>query len=418
MATESERVLIVGGGVIGLCTAWYLAKAGREVTVLDRDPTRKSACSDQNAGMVVPSHFVPLAAPGIIAQGIKWMFNPKSPFSFRPSLNPSLWLWCYRFWRHANPTHVRNSRELLRDLSLESRRLFLDLEEQLRFGLVTRGLVMLCRTEEGLEEESEYARMANEIGVDAEICSPERLKELDPDATMDVAGGVWFGQDCHLDPGHFLDTLRKDIKASGGRFLDGEATRFVREGSRLTAVETSGGEQITSGQFVIAGGAWSPELTRTLGLRLPMQAGKGYSLTLANPTQRPQLCSLLKEARVAVTPMGDQLRVAGTMEICGNNLSVNRTRLQGVIESFCRFFPAFAPEDFAGLEPWAGLRPCSPDGLPYLGRPQGIDNTIVATGHSMLGLSLGPVTGQSVAKLLAGETPDFDLTRLAPDRFQ
>lgn len=414
MASGSRDVVVIGGGVIGLCSAYYLGKAGHRVTVVDRDPSRKEACSDRNAGMVVPSHFIPLAAPGMISLGLKWMLNPRSPFYLRPRLDPVLWNWCWQFFRHANRRHVENTRELLRDLSLESRRLFEELADELEFELVRRGLLMLCRSEAGLEEEAEVAEAANAIGIEAEVCSPNRLRELDPDVSMDAIGGVWFPQDCHLDPGRFLESLRVAIRAQGGSFLDQEVTEVHLEKGRVAAVRTDHRELLRPDEFVLATGAWSPSLGRALGLKLPMQAGKGYSFTLARPKALPRLCSLLKEGRVAVTPMGEELRVAGTMEICGNDLSIDRRRLEGIVDSFCRFFPEFEPTDFQGIEPWSGLRPCSPDGLPYLGRVPGIENAIVATGHSMLGLSLGPVTGRKVVACLEGEATD---ARLDPARF-
>ena len=416
--SRDHDVLIIGGGVIGLCCGWSLARAGRTVTILDRHPTRRESCSDENAGMVVPSHFIPLAAPGVIAQGLKWMLNPKSPFYLRPRLDPELWSWCWQFFRHANARHVEETKQLLADFSLESRRLFLEWAEELQFDLTTRGLMMLCRTEAGLEDEAKVAALAAAVGVKAEVCDAARVRELDPDAQMDVAGAVWFAQDCHLDPLDFLEALRSAIRAKGGRFLEGECAEFNRQGDRLTGVRTTADETLNAEHVILAGGAWTPELTRQLSLRIPMQGGKGYSLTLREPAELPRLCSLLKEARVAVTPMGNKLRVGGTMEICGTDLSINRTRLQGIIEGFCEFFPAFSPDDFTGIEPWSGLRPCTPDGLPCIGLIPGTQNATVATGHNMLGLSLGPVTGELVAAQLAGQPSiAFDAQRLDPRRF-
>ena len=409
----------MGGGVIGLCCGWYLSKAGCRVTIIDRDPSRKSACSDENAGMIVPSHFIPLAAPGVISQGLKWMLNSKSPFYMRPRLDPALWSWCWKFFRHANARHVENSKPLLSTLSLESRRLFLGLADELDFDLATRGLMMLCQTEAGLEEEAKVAAMAKEVGVDAEVCDAARVRELDPDVQMKVAGGVWFEQDCHLDPLEFMEELRRGIRERGGTFLDDEAKHYVRNSDQVIHVKTAKGERLKADQFVLAGGAWTPEMTRQLGLRLPMQGGKGYSLTLKKPAELPRLCSLLKEARVAVTPMGGKLRVGGTMEICGTDLSVSRKRVQGIIESFCKFFPAFKESDFKGIKPWSGLRPCTPDGLPCIGPVPDLQNVTVATGHAMLGLSLGPVTGKLVTDLITQSKMDLDidLGRLLPDRF-
>ena len=419
MPDRDHDILIVGGGVIGLCCGWYLSQAGRTVTTLDRDPTRRESCSDENAGMVVPSHFIPLAAPGVIAQGLKWMLNPKSPFYLRPRLDPALWSWCWQFYRHANAQHVNDTKQLLADISLESRRLFLELADELNFDLATRGLMMLCRTEAGLEAEAKVAALAQSVGVEAEVCDAARVAELDPDALMDIAGAVWFAQDCHLDPQIFMEELRRGIRERGGTFLDADCKKIIRNKNRVTAIETANGERLNTGHLILAGGTWTPGLARELDLHIPMQGGKGYSLTLRDPAELPRLCSLLKEARVAVTPIGDKLRVGGTMEICGTDLSVNRTRLQGIIEGFCQFFPAFTPDDFAGIEPWSGLRPCTPDGLPCIGPIPGTANAPIAPGHNKLGLSLGPVTGQMVANIVVEKQSglDIDLTKLASNRF-
>lgn len=406
--------VIIGGGVIGLCSAYFLGKSGQRVVIVDRDREQRESCSDRNAGMVVPSHFIPLAAPGVVSQGLKWMLNPRSPFFLRPRLDLDLWKWCWQFWRHANKQHVDNSQELLRDLSLESRRLFEELADELGFTLVQKGLLMLCESEAGLHEESEVAEAANKLGVKAEVCGPERLRELDPDVEMNAIGGVWFPQDAHLDSQQFLAALKRGIKEQGGEFVDAEVADFEIKDGRCHAVVTTERERVAADKITVACGAWTPLMSRKLGLHLLMQGGKGYSFTLPQPRQLPQLCSLLKEGRVAVTPMGHKLRVAGTMEICGNDLSIHPLRLQGIVNAFCRFFPAFSPDDFTDLNPWAGLRPCTPDGLPYLGHAPGVENVLIATGHSMLGLSLGPVTGKLVAGLAAGMGVDV---RLAPGRF-
>ena len=413
---SEESHLIIGGGVIGLCTAYYLGRAGYRVIVADRDPSRRESCSDRNAGMVVPSHFTPLAAPGVIARGLRWMLHRRSPFYLRPRLDPKLWWWVWQFAKHSNQRHVENCRELLRDLSLESRKLFEQLAEELNFPLVQRGLLMLCQSEAGLREESKIAEAARKIGIEAEVCNPERLAELDPDVEMTGVGGVWFPQDCHLDSELFLAALRQGIERNGGEFRhDEEVVDFRTENGTVTRAVTAKGEELAADRFTIAGGVWSSDLTRKLGLKLPIQAGKGYSFTLRKPAQLPRLCSLLREGRVAVTPMGENLRVAGTMEICGNDLSIDRVRLEGIVSSFCQFFPEFSVGDFDGLEPWSGLRPCTPDGIPCVGPVAGFSNVTAATGHAMLGLSLGPVTGKLIANFVSGNAAIN--SRLAVGRF-
>jgi len=413
----SKNVLIIGGGVIGLSIGYYLAKRGFPVCIVESDPSLATGCSEGNAGMVVPSHFIPLAAPGVISQGLKWMLNPKSPFFLRPRLDPALARWIWLFTRHSNARHVANSETLLRDLSLESRRLHVELSNEEDFPLIQRGLLMLCQSQAGFDEECEVAGHAHRLGLEAEICDPTRLGELEPNARIEAKGGVWFPQDCHLNPGDFLQALRRAILKNGGEFVTARVTGMIEKKGVLHGVTSSEGQTLSARTTILAGGIQSLELAKQVGLKLPMQGGKGYSVTLPDPEHNPALCSLLKEGRVAVTPMGSQLRVAGTMEICGQNTSISKARLQGVIEAFCRFYPQYSIDQFKGLDPWVGLRPCSPDGLPYLGNVPGIQNLIVATGHSMMGLSLAPVTGHLVSQLVAGERPSINLEALSPARF-
>ncbi|MEY4388193.1 MAG: hypothetical protein RLY20_3476 [Verrucomicrobiota bacterium] len=415
----SKRVVIIGGGVIGLCAAYYAARRGFKVTVLERNGPDRNSCSSGNAGMIVPSHFVPLAAPGMVALGLKWMWNPASPFYIKPRLDGDLIGWGLKFWRAANPQHVQRCAPLLRDLSFASRKCF---EEFARtpgvdFGLVQRGLLMLCKTQHGLDDEAKFAARANALGVPAQVLDAKQAAALDPGARMDIAGAVLFPKDCHITPDRFLAAMEAECKKLGVEFVfNATISGFKRAGQRIAAVETCKGD-FGGDEIVLCGGVWTDSFARDLGLRLPMQAGKGYSLTLAKPRQLPQLCSILSEARCAVTPMGGALRVGGTMELAGINEDINPVRVRGIVDSFCRYFPDFTPADFAGIQPWPGLRPCSPDGMPYVGRAKSFANLSVATGHAMMGLSLGPITGKLIAEILSGEKPAWDINLLAPDRY-
>lgn len=432
----SKRVLIIGGGVIGLSCAYYAAQRGHQVTVIDRNPEKRNGCSFGNAGMIVPSHFVPLAAPGMVALGLKWMWNPESPFYIRPRLNLELFGWGYRFWRAANAHQVAKAAPLLRDLSFASRNCFEELADANSglgdFGLVKRGLLMLCQTPHTLEEEAHFAARARELGVPAEVLDAKQTAALDPGITMSVAGSVFFPKDAHLAPNRFMAELQSGCERLGVIFrwncevagvrpgkgrLDTVSVTSAAQGSTKTVPEQEAPCEIEADEFVVAGGAWSPALASELGLNLPMQAGKGYSLTLPRPPQLPQLCSILTEARVAVTPMGTSLRIGGTMELDGLNEEINPRRVSGIIRSAQRYFPAFSEADFKGIAPWRGLRPCSPDGLPYLGRTGRYANVTLATGHAMMGLSLGPITGLIVARIIGQEPAGFDLSLLKPDRF-
>ncbi len=415
----TKHIIILGGGVIGLCTAYYAARCGHRVTVIDRSPEQHDGCSFGNAGMVVPSHFVPLAAPGMVALGLKWMWNPESPFYIKPRLDFELLDWALKFWQASTPAHVQRAAPVIRDLSFASRTCFEDLAALpgMDFGLVQKGLVMLCKTQHSLDDEAMYAAQANALGVPAEVLDATGVAKLDPDVTMDVAGGVYFPKDCHLSPGRFMAGLKRQAEAFGVKFVwNAEVTGFNQQGSRIAGVTTTAGD-FTAEEFVLCGGSWSPVIARDLRLKIPLQAGKGYSLTLPQPRELPQICSIFTEARVAVTPMGRTLRFGGTMEIAGLNEDINPVRVQGIIKAASKYYPKFTPEDFAGIQPWRGLRPCSPDGMPYVGRTVRYANLTLATGHAMMGLSLGPITGRLVSEILSGEKPEFDLTLLNPDRY-
>jgi D-amino-acid dehydrogenase len=413
-----KEVIILGGGIIGLSVAANLALRGVQVRVVDRNPARRDGCSFGNAGMIVPSHFIPLAAPGMVKLGLKWMWNPESPFYIKPRLSWELLSWAFKFWQASTPRHVAACAPLLRDLNLASRELYVAMAAKgSEFGLVEKGLLMLCKTQLTLDEEGHTAAKANQLGVPAQVLNAAQTAALDPAVTMDVVGSVYFPKDCHLRPEQYLEALERTVLEHGGSLhFDTAVTGWRIEGSRIRAATTNKGE-ISGDSFVLAGGSWSPEMLHGLPLRIPMQAGKGYSLTVANPVELPQLCSILTEARVAVTPMGSGLRFGGTMEIAGLNEDINPRRISGIVKAAPQYFPNFRPEHFAGIQPWRGLRPCSPDGMPYLGKTAAAENLIVATGHSMMGLSLAPITGEIAADLATDVPPKFDLRLLSPDRF-
>jgi D-amino-acid dehydrogenase len=276
---------------------------------------------------------------------------------------------------------------------------------------------MLCKTQKGLDAEAAVAEQARAIGLAAEVVDAHQTAKLDPNIQMNVMGAVYFPEDCHLNPSRLLDQLRARIRAMGGKIEYGqEVLEWQSAAGRVRSVKTATGE-FSADEFVIAGGSWSSSLLSRLGCKIPMQAGKGYSISLENPQELPQLCSIFTEAKVAITPMGNALRFAGTMEVGGLEHKVNEQRVHGILRSIPEYFPAFQVNDFRDCRPWVGLRPVSPDGIPYLGRVPHFSNLTAATGHAMMGVSLAPVTGKMVADLLIG-TPTFrNLSAMKIDRF-
>jgi D-amino-acid dehydrogenase len=411
----SKKITILGAGVIGLSTALYCARRGMQVTIIDQKPRQRDGCSFGNAGMIVPSHFIPLAAPGMVALGLKWMWNPESPFYIKPRLDLDLMSWGLHFWKAATKARVEAAAPVLRDFSLLSRQCYEEIG--LNFGLVKKGLLMLCKKQQTLDEEAHMAEMANQLGIPAQVLDAKATATLDPAVTMDICGSVFFPKDCHLAPGSFIFGVEAELLRLGVTFLwETEVRGFEVEGGALRAVKTSKG-QVEGQEVVLCSGVWSAELAKELGLKLPMQAGKGYSLTLANPKQLPELCSICTEARLAVTPMEGALRVGGTMEMAGIDESITQRRVRGITRAFPQYFPAFEEKDFAEVKPWSGLRPVSPDGMPYIGRTQRWKNLTVATGHAMMGLSLAPATGKIVCELLSAEKSPLALDLMSPDRF-
>ena len=410
-----KSVTIIGAGVIGLTTALYCARRGMRVTLIERNLPQRDGCSFGNAGMIVPSHFIPLAAPGMVKLGLKWMWNPESPFYIKPRLNLDLISWSLRFWQASTQQKVDRAAPVLRDLSLLSRQSFEEIG--LDFGLVKKGLLMLCKKQQTLDEEAHMASLANRLGIPAEVLDAKATASLDPSITMDVAGSVFFPKDCHLSPERFVAAIEAELKSLGTKILwQTEVQGFATEQGLIKAVKTSHGE-VPTDELVLSGGVWSDEIVRSLQLKLPMQAGKGYSLTLQNPRQLPALCSICTEARLAVTPMNCTLRFGGTMELAGIDETINPRRIKGIVRAIPDYFPAFQESDFADIQPWSGLRPCSPDGLPYIGRTRRWKNLTIAAGHAMMGLSLAPATGQIIASLLSNEPSPIPLTLFNPDRF-
>ena len=413
------RVIIIGGGLLGLCSAYFCLQEGMEVFLLERNDENSEGASFGNAGLVVPSHFVPLSAPGVIGQGLKWMLHKESPFSFHPRASFDLIKWAWLFWRYSTESHTIASQDCLRDWNLESRKIFDEFAKEGNFQFQKKGLLMLCHTEKGLEKEMLLAKRALDLGLEAEICSAEKLKEMNPNFEMNVCGGILFPQDCHLNPTDFIQFLRQKIKSMGGEILyKAEVDKWISSEKKIKGLTLKNQkEKILGDAFVLSAGFWSKDLLAKLGFRLPLEAGKGYSLTLQNPPSLPQYPALLVEAKVAMTPFSDALRFGGTMEIGAMQEKMSFHKIKGIIRSSLKYFPQFTESNFASVTPWQGLRPCSADGLPYLGKISSMDNLLIATGHGMMGLSLSPISGAVIADLLSDKKPRLPIDLFSPQRF-
>lgn len=413
-----SRVCIIGGGIIGLSSAYYLRKAGFDVTILDQGGMN-DGCSFGNAGMIVPSHFIPLAAPGMVAKGIRWMFDSESPFYVRPRISRDLFSWGLKFYRKANRNHVERSMPALSALSLYSKQRYQEWARELPFdfGYQERGLLMLYHEAHVEKEEHETAHLASQLGIEARVLNLQEVQALEPDVRIQARGGVYYPGDAHLIPGNLVRQLMEHVSATGTKI---ERNRHVYaavvEKNLIKAVRTTRGD-VTADHWVLAAGSWSSWLGSVLGHKLPMQAGKGYSFTLNDVVKNSRIPTIFLESRVAVTPMGKDLRFGGTMEITGINHTISMNRVRGIVQSIPKYYPDMKVEMPSKESVWHGLRPCSPDGMPYIGRSDRRSNLVIATGHAMMGLSLGPGTGKLVSDIMEEKQPGVDLRLFDPGRF-
>ncbi|CAN5637379.1 FAD-dependent oxidoreductase [soil metagenome] len=411
------KAIVIGSGIIGLCSAYYLLQEGYEVTVIDKE-TGSANCSSGNLGMIVPSHFVPLASPGIISKGLKWLLNSKSPFYIRPSFDKQLISWGWQFMKNATAENCRKAAEPLAALNVLSRNLYEQLQQEISFDFSyeQKGLIMYYNTDETAEEEIEMAEHARAMGLDATVLTKEALQLLEPNVELNVKGGIHYRCDAHLNPNQLVQQLKSYLEDKGVTMHYNSAiTQFNTSNETATGVLVNE-KEITADVIVIAAGAWMPAVTSQLGISTPMIAGKGYTFNTANQPKLNTPC-ILCEARVAITPFGDSIRYGGTMEIGTMNNKVNMNRIEGIVSSANNYFKNINLPMPPVQAVWFGYRPCSPDGLPYIGRLNKFSNVIIAGGHSMMGLSLGAATGKIVSELAGRKKTSTDVSIFNPERF-
>lgn len=431
-----KNVVVIGGGIIGLSSAYYLQKAGHSVTVLDKSDFMDN-CSYGNCGYVCPSHFIPLATPGIVRQGLKWMLNSQSPFYVQPRLSRSLIDWGLKFMKSATPEHVDRSAFPLKDIAILSQSEYENTWRPLpHFGFAYehKGLLEIFQTRAAAEHARHTVEKAHALGLsDTELLDQQALQEKEPHTRINGLGAIFFRCDAHLYPDKLMHGLLDLLRSSGVELLPNrEVVRFetgngavkrlitqkpTKEASSVRT-DISALEAFEADMVVVATGSWSREMAALLDTRLPLVPGRGYSVTLENSPYRVNHPAILVEGRAAITPMdGNKIRFGGTMEITSTDTPPRYARVQGILNAVKRFFPDFDVPMPPREKIWYGYRPCSADGLPYIGRIKRYNNVVIATGHSMLGLSLGAGTGKLVSELVDERPSSIDLKPFAVERF-
>lgn len=412
-----KEVVIIGGGIIGLCCAYYLQKDGHQVTIVDKSDI-SSGASFVNAGYITPSHIIPLAAPGMISKGLKWMFSTSSPFYVKPRLEADFLRWSWLFKKSATATHVERSIPIIKDINLLSRALYTDMKNagDFDFHYQRKGLLMCYQTEKEGEAEWKMGQRAIAEGLNVQNLTKEEAKKLEPNVDFNIKGAVYFDSDAHMTPTDFMPQMIALLRQKGVQFCtNAEITDLEIANDKIVSVQTSK-RTLKADEFILAAGSWSSILAKKLSIRLPLQAGKGYRIDVKEHTGIT-MPAILAEAKVAVTPMQGFTRFAGTMEIGGINHKINQVRVNAIAKAAETFYNGLKIPREAIESAACGLRPCSPDGLPYIGKTKNYKNLIVATGHAMMGWSLGPATGKLVSELVGEKPTSMSLDGFEVERF-
>lgn len=414
-----KNVIVIGGGIIGLSSALYLQRSGCNVIVIDKNDF-KDNCSYGNLGYVCPGHFIPLATPGIVWQGIKWMFNSRSPFYVQPSLNLSLIDWGIKFMRSATKKNVENAAVPLKEIAVFSQDEYKEWEkiDGFDFNFESKGMLEIFKTDKVAHHAATTVETGKRMGLNVELLDAEELQALESQTKINALGAINFKCDAHLYPDKLMASLKKFLPKQNVVFVKGEVTGFEKLNGKVTKV-FCGNTAYDTDEVVIATGAWSREVAAMLHTKIPLMPGRGYSFTLDNPEYILKHPAILTEGRVAITPFenGAKMRYGGTMEIAHTKTPPRYHRVEGIIKAVKEFLPEFKIEMPAPEKIWYGYRPTSADGLPYIGRIKKYKNVVVATGHAMLGLSLGAGTGKLISELVNGKNPSVDLKAFEVERF-
>jgi D-amino-acid dehydrogenase len=410
-ATQSSSpgsAVVVGSGVIGTACACYLLRSGWKVTVIDRGALA-SGSSHANCGFVCPSHILPLAEPGMVGKALRSLLQRNSPFAVKPRLDPALWSWFLHFARRCNERDMIEAGRAIQPLLLSSLELYRELirGESLDCEFEERGMLFAYRSKAELESYAATDRLLSEaFQCPARRLDPDELVSMEPALKPGLAGGWYYHDDAHLRPDRLMTTWHQALEREGAVIrahcaLDG----FGGQNGRARSAYTVKGE-LPADVYIIATGAWTPKLNEQLGCRIPIQPGKGYSLTMPRPANCPRIPMIFPETRVAVTPFQSGYRLGSTMEFAGYDESIRPERLQLLkdgAEPYLRE-PYCEPIE----EKWYGWRPMTYDSLPIIDRSPKYDNVFIAAGHNMLGLSMAPATGKLVAEIVNGSTPHID----------
>ncbi len=413
----ADRVAIVGGGIVGIACAHYLSKAGYAVTVIDQDRIG-GGCSRGNCGHISASHVLPLNEPANLLAALGSLVNPRAPFRVKPQWRPRLLRWFWEFARRCNHRHALSAGRALKsilDASMrEYRGLFAEPEFEAQWQPL--GMLYVLRTRRGMARfAAQDAMLRDTFGVAARRIEGSELPEFDPALRPGPAGAFLYEGDAFLRPDALAANWSRWLTSRGVRFEENRRVQDVQTtAGKITRLLTGTGA-VTADHYVFASGAWSTSVAAKLGCRIPIEPGKGYSITTTRPETCPRRAMLFAEHRVAATPFNDGLRLGSMMEFAGFDATIPPRRIRQLIDSARHYLREPAGDEV--LETWCGWRPMTWDSLPVIGAVPGLENAVLATGHHMLGVTMAPATGRLVAEIVGERTTHIDPTPFSPARF-
>jgi len=419
MENNKSQVIIIGAGVIGICTAYYLQKFGIGVTVLEQNEI-SSGASSGNAGLIVPSHSIPLSSPDALKMGLKSIFEKQSPLYIQPKFDLKLFRWLFNFVKNCNAKNIKKVTRTCIDFSVASSNEYSKLidQENLNCNFVKNGTLSLFSSTDMFDQYIKKYKLLEENGISVKKMSTEEICDNYPQVKSNIAGGLLFKDDGHINPQKFVKELSKIVTSNGGKIIENtKVTGFEIQSNKILKIQTNF-EDFTADHIVIAAGAWSPLLSEIIGDDLPIQPAKGYSITIPQDENKINIPMMLVEAKIGANPLSDKyFRLAGTLELSGFNFSINKKRIQKIIDSGQDFLQKENFKYISEAKIWYGFRPLTPDGLPIIEKSSKVKNLTFASGHGTLGMTLGPITGLTVAEIITENPTTMNTKPFSLNRF-
>jgi D-amino-acid dehydrogenase len=415
MSNNKSKVIIIGGGVLGISSAYFLEKMGAEVTLVESNEIG-SGCSYANGGLLVPSHSIPLPQPGMVQKGLLSMFSKFPSFSIDPKEFIKALPWLLTFMRYCYSHKLQSNLKYICELASHSKNIYEEIAttEKINFEFKKKGMILLFQKQKSFDKSCKFSEILKQQGIEEQILDSQQVKTLEPTVSKTI-GGIFYPNDAHLDPNKYIKSLTQLLKPKIQLLDHTKVIGFDFSSTKISSVKTTKGI-LKADKIIICAGTFSKELLKTLNKKIPLQAAQGHSLVVEKNRQSPQIPLILEDAKITVTPFVRGTRYSGLLNFCSTSQKINKQKIN-IIKNAVNYFlhdPVFAKKN---TEAWCGYRPCTPDGVPIISQVDSYQNLFLATGHAMLGMTLGPMSGKLIAELALNKVPSMPIGAFSLSRF-